>query len=103
MNAEAMEGNDAVAGQVERPVRPRAWAVVYDDVTHGVCLTEVAAKLWVENLLEQNRGRGFDFRVMPLYWRDDIEGSQQYGWTPSGMIEDDGAGEYVNLREVFGA
>lgn len=93
----------AVVGQVERSVRPRAWAVVYGEVTHGVCLTEVAAKLWVENLREQNRGRGFDIQVMPLYGRAEIEGAQQYGWTPCGMVEDDGAGDYVSVREVFGA
>ena len=93
----------AVAGQVELSVRPRAWAVVYGEVTHGVCLTEVAAKLWVENLREQNCGRGFDIQVMPLYGRAEIEGAHQYGWTPCGMVEDDGAGDYVSVREVFGA
>ncbi len=99
-----MSQSDKPAGvAVDRGVSPRAWAVMCDDVTHGVCITEAAAKLWAENLLEQNRGRGFAVRVMPLYGRADIGSAQQYGWTPCGMIEGDGAGEYVDLRDVFGA
>lgn len=65
---------ETVAGsQVERPARPHAWAVMCNGVAQNVCLTKVAAELLVENLLEQNRGRGFDIWAMPLFGRADIE------------------------------
>jgi hypothetical protein len=47
--------------------QPSAWAVLCDDVTHAVCLTELAAKLRAQHLREQNKGRHFEILVVPLY------------------------------------
>jgi hypothetical protein len=47
--------------------KPVAWRTVVDDATHSVSVTKTAAEMRASLFREENRGRDFLVRVVPLY------------------------------------
>jgi hypothetical protein len=55
------------APQPAPSAEPVAWRTVVDDATHSVSVTKTAAEMRASLFREENRGRDFLVRVVPLY------------------------------------
>jgi len=59
--------DDDIKRQPAPSAKPVAWRTVVDDATHSVSVTKTAAEMRASLFREENRGRDFLVRVVPLY------------------------------------